>query len=176
MSIDALFQGVGAYDKIIGNQEGPGIRQWGGNFRTYYPIWAGDVWTPENPNGKYPGITGQNWVESGGSVSTSVVQNGTKNEANFVNGAVASNTSSYNVSSSFWLRNGAYTRLRNLNIAYNFPANWSGKLGLSSAQIFLNGTNLFSFSKMKEFQDPEQLNYDSYPIMKTFTVGLNIKF
>src|SRR5690606_5217861 len=45
IAISALLQGVLAYDRVISNLEGGGIRQHGGNFRPYYPIWAGDVWT-----------------------------------------------------------------------------------------------------------------------------------
>lgn len=146
IAVDALFQGVGAYDRMISNLEGGGIRQWGGNFRTYYPIWASDVWTPENPNAKYPRVVGENWQESGTGAS------------------------------SFWMRNGAYLRLRNINVAYNLPQKWISKIGLSGTQLFFNGTNLLTFSAMKEFHDPEQEYYDSYPIMKTFTLGLNVKF
>lgn len=146
ISLDAHLQGVGAYDRMISNKDGEGIRQWGSSQRVYYPIWAGDVYTPENPNGKYPRPIGQNWLESG------------------------------TLGSSFWVRNGAYLRLKNLNLAYNLPEVWLKKLNLSGLQVFANGTNLFVFSKMKEFQDPEQDNYDSYPVMKTFTVGLNARF
>ncbi|MCX2452564.1 TonB-dependent receptor [Pedobacter sp. PLR] len=145
-TIDAHFQGVGAYDRMISNLEGGGMRQHGGTFRTYYPIWAGDVWTPENPDANYPRVTGENWAESG-----------TDN-------------------SSFWIRNGAYLRLRNLNVAYNFPQRWLKSVKLSNAQLFFNGTNLLTISDMKEFQDPEQEYYDSFPVMKTFTLGLNLKF
>lgn len=67
-------------------------------------------------------------------------------------------------------------RLKNLNIGYDLPKSWINTIGLQNAQIFFNGTNLFYISKMREFHDPEQLNYDSYPIMKTFTFGLDIKF
>ena len=146
-SVQTHFQGVLKYDRIISNQEGPGMRQHGGAVRPYYPIWASaDVWTPENPGGKYPRPIGQNWYESG------------------------------TESSSFWIRNGAYARLKNLNVAYNLPSNWISAIRLDGAQLFFNGTNLFAISKMKEFHDPEQLNYDSYPIMKTFTFGLDIRF
>ena len=145
-TMDTHFQGVGAYDRMISNLEGGGMRQHGGSFRAYYPIWTSDVWTPENPNAKYPRVTGTNWAESG-----------TDN-------------------SSFWIRNGAYLRLRNVNLAYNLPQPWLNSVKLSSAQLFFNGSNLLTFSAMKEFQDPEQENYDSFPVMKTYTLGLNIKF
>lgn len=146
-SLQAHFQGVMAYDRIISNQEGPGMRQHGGAIRPYYPIWASDeVWTPENPDGEYPRPIGQNWYESGTGAS------------------------------SFWIRNGAYLRLRTLNLAYTLPDSWMDALRVGSAQVFFNGTNLFFLSAMREFHDPEQQNYDSYPVMKTFTFGLDVSF
>ncbi|MGX5820729.1 SusC/RagA family TonB-linked outer membrane protein [Chitinophaga lutea] len=145
-ALQSLFQGVSGYDRIISNQEGPGMRQHGGSIRPYYPIWAGDVWTVENPNGKYPRPVGSNWFESGTGAS------------------------------SFWIRNGAYLRLKMLNLGYTLPKSWLNAIGLSSGQIYFNGTNLFAISDMLEFHDPEQKNYDSYPVMKTFTIGADIKF
>jgi TonB-linked SusC/RagA family outer membrane protein len=151
ITLDMHFQGVGLYDRMISNlggyEEGMGgIRQYGGTVRPYYPIWTGDVWTPENPDGKYPRVIGKSWYESG-----------TGNQ-------------------SFWIRNGAYLRLKNLNIGYAIPKSWILPLNISSAQVFFNGTNLFVLSAMTEFHDPEQDCYDSYPLMKSFTFGLDIKF
>ena len=146
ISLDAHFQGVTAYDRMISNKEGAGIRQWGGNARPYYPIWTDDVWTPENEDAKYPRVIGKNWAESGA------------------------------IGSTFWMRNGAYLRLKNLNIAYNLPEKWMDYIGLNQASVFVNGTNLFVISEMTEFHDPEQQNYDSYPLMKTYTVGLSVNF
>ena len=37
-------------------------------------------------------------------------------------------------------------------------------------------TNLFCFSHVGEFIDPEQKYYDSYPLMRTFSFGLNVTF
>lgn len=146
LSISALLQGVLDYDRVISNQEGGGIRQHGGSFRPYYPIWAGDVWTVENPNAEYPRVVGSNWQESGTGPS------------------------------SFWIRNGAYLRLRDLNISYSLPVSVSNALKIQNVNIFFNGTNLFVISPMTEFHDPEQKMYDSYPVMKTYTLGLDIKF
>ena len=146
ISLDVLFQGVGAYDRIISNLDGAGIRQHGGTVRPYYPIWADDVWTPENPGAKYPRVIGNSWYESGTG------------------------------STSFWIRNGAYLRLKSLNLGYNLPEKWVSVIGLSRAQVFFNGDNLFFISKMNEFHDPEQKNYDSFPIMRSFTFGVDIQF
>ncbi|TDS07528.1 SusC/RagA family TonB-linked outer membrane protein [Sphingobacterium paludis] len=145
-SISALFQGVLKYDRMISNQEGGGVRQHGGTFRPYYPLWTDDVWTTDNTDAKYPRPVGSNWAESGSMPST------------------------------FWIRNGAYMRLRDLNITYSLPTDWVNTIKLKSVSLFFNGSNLFVLSPMTEFQDPEQLNYDSYPVMKTFTLGLDVKF
>ncbi len=145
-ALQTFFQGVTGYDRVISNQEGAGMRQHGGSVRPYYPIWAGDVWTPETPNAKYPRPVGSNWQESG------------------------------SVATDFWIRSGAYFRMKMLNLGYNLPKPWVRTIGLTSAQLYFNGTNLFAFSPMNEFHDPEQKNYDSYPLMKTFTIGADIRF
>lgn len=145
-SLRSHFQGVGVYDRIISNQEGPGMRQHGGAIRPYYPIWAKDVWTPENPDAAYPRPVGSNWYESGTGAS------------------------------SFWIRNGAYVRLKNLDLGYNLPQAFLSKLKVSRAQIFFNGNNLFAIADIKEFHDPEQKNYDSYPLMRSFTLGVDVEF
>lgn len=148
ITLDMHFQGVGLYDRMISNlgEGNGGIRQYGGTVRPYYPIWTGDVWNPDNTDAKYPRVIGKNWYESGTG------------------------------DQSFWIRNGAYLRLKNLNIGYNLPKSWVSPLNIFSAQIFFNGTNLFVLSEMTEFHDPEQDCYDSYPLMKSFTFGLDIKF
>ncbi|WP_298709660.1 SusC/RagA family TonB-linked outer membrane protein [Chitinophaga sp.] len=146
-ALQTFFQGVTSYDRMISNQEGGGMRQHGGTVRPYYPIWAGDVWTADNPQAEYPRVVGNSgWAEAGAAAST------------------------------FWIRNGAYFRMKMLNLGYNLPKPWLRKIGLTSAQLYFNGSNLFVFSGMKEFHDPEQKNYDSYPVMKAFTFGADIKF
>jgi len=150
--LDIHFQGVGKYDRMLGTSGGGGgvhaggFPQYGGTVRPYFPIWAIDTWTPDNTDAKYPAAIGSSWYESGTG------------------------------SQSFWIRNGAYLRLKNLNLGYNLPKSITSKLGLLSAQLFFNGTNLFVISPMTELQDPEQNTYDSYPLMRSFTIGLVVKF
>ncbi len=147
ITVDIHFQGVGKYDRFVGGVDG-GFYQHGGAVRPYFPIWTSDkVYDPElNPNGVYPRIVGNGWYESG-----------------------AGNTS-------YWMRNGAYLRLKNLNIGYDLPKVILRPLGISNAQVFANATNLFCISDVTEFLDPEQKYYDSYPLMKTFSFGLNFSF
>ena len=147
ISLDVHFQGVGKYDRFVGGVDG-GFYQHGGAVRPYFPIWTSDkVYDPDNnPNGVYPRIVGSSWYESG-----------------------AGNTS-------YWMRNGAYLRLKNLNIGYDLPKLILNPLGISHAQVFANATNLFCISSVGEFLDPEQKYYDSYPLMRTFSFGLNFSF
>lgn len=146
LSVDLHFQGVMAYDRFVGGVDG-GFYQHGGAVRPYFPIWTSDkVWSPENPTGVYPRIVGSSWYESG-----------------------AGNTT-------FWMRNGAYLRLKNVNIGYELPKSILRPIGLTHAQVFANATNLFAISAVTEFLDPEQKYYDSYPLMRTFSVGLNFSF
>lgn len=147
LSLDFHFQGVGAYDRFVGGVDG-GFYQHGGANRPYFGVWTSKkVYDPEfNPSGTYPRIVGSSWYESG-----------------------AGNTS-------FWLRNGAYLRLKNLNVGYQLPKPILRPLGLTQAQVFMNATNLFCISDVSEFLDPEQKYYDSYPLMRTFSFGLNVSF
>ena len=147
ISLDVHFQGVGFYDRMVGGVDG-GFYQHGGAVRPYFPIWTSDkVYDPDNnPNGVYPRIIGKSWYESGAG------------------------------NSSFWMRNGAYLRLKNLNVGYELPNVVSRFLHIDRAQVFFNATNLFVISDVTEFLDPEQEYYDSYPLMKTFTFGLNFTF
>ena len=145
ITVDVHFQGVGKYDRFVGGVDG-GFYQHGGAVRPYFPIWTSDkVYDPDlNPNGVYPRIVGNGWYESG-----------------------AGNTS-------YWMRNGAYLRLK--NIGYDLPKAILRPLGLTHAQVFANATNLFCISDVTEFLDPEQEYYDSYPLMRTFSFGLNFSF
>ncbi len=141
ISLDALLQGVGAYDRMIKTINGDGVFQTGD--RPYFQLWT-DHWSPENPTAKYP--RAGEWSGPYGAVG-----------------------------STFWLRNGAYMRLKNLNVSYSLPKKWISPAKMQSARLFFNGSNLFVISGIKEM-DPEQNTLDSYPIMRTFTGGINITF
>lgn len=79
------------------------------------------------------------------------------------------------VASSFWLRNGDFLKLRNLELGYTLPANLTQKVGIKSTRLFVNGLNLWTLSS-KTFNgaDPENFN-GSYPIERVFSLGLNIQ-
>lgn len=78
--------------------------------------------------------------------------------------------------STYWLRDGSYLRLKTLEIGYNIPKQIINKARINELRIFFIGTNLLTFSKFKLW-DPElgSSNGANYPLMKTFTLGINFK-
>jgi TonB-linked SusC/RagA family outer membrane protein len=75
---------------------------------------------------------------------------------------------------STWLANGAFLKLRNVDLSYDFPKTWSDKLKAKNLSLLLRGTNLMSLDHI-ETLDPE-LMYASYPSFRSFHFGLNLKF
>jgi TonB-linked SusC/RagA family outer membrane protein len=73
----------------------------------------------------------------------------------------------------------SFLRLKNINLSYDLPGSLTGKVGLASARVFFNGSNLLTFSKYKN-ADPEVNQYGTRgwetPVGKTYTFGLNINF
>lgn len=84
------------------------------------------------------------------------------------------------VRSSHWLMNGAYLRLKNVQLGYNLPANLISKAKLSAARIYVGGQDLWEINNMwiKNTFDPETPNNATwqYPFFRTFMVGLNLTF
>jgi TonB-linked SusC/RagA family outer membrane protein len=81
------------------------------------------------------------------------------------------------VSSSYWMRDGSYFRLKNLQIGYSLPESLSKRMKIGGLRVYFSGQNLFTKSNFVEGFDPERNNNNAefYPIMKTYTVGLTLK-
>lgn len=81
-----------------------------------------------------------------------------------------------NVASTFWVRNGAFIRFKNLEISYKLPLN--KRFGIQNSRLYLQGNNLAVWDNLKMW-DPELGNRNSgsgYPLARTFTLGLDITF
>lgn len=77
---------------------------------------------------------------------------------------------------SFFLKNGAFIRLKNIELSYLLPAIWSRKVGMSDCRLFFNANNLITWDKLDGLTDPESNGSNRYPIMKAVNFGVNIKF
>ena len=77
---------------------------------------------------------------------------------------------------------GTYLRMKSLEIGYSIPKNVLSKVHLQSVRVFFNGTNLLTFcNKFLRPYDPERaqsmyLGVLGTPLLKTYSLGLNITF
>ena len=82
--------------------------------------------------------------------------------------------------SDFWYKDASYVRLKSLNVNYSLPKDVISKIGISKLDIYVSGTNLFTWSKLGVFKDtfdpegPINQNGRSYPIIKTYSLGLKV--
>ncbi|BAV05165.1 TonB-dependent receptor [Filimonas lacunae] len=82
----------------------------------------------------------------------------------------------YNVASDFWLKNGFTFGVTNLNLSYAVPSQWTKKAGLNGgARVFFIATNPFNFYNPFSYRS-NLSNYDAYPVLKGYSLGLNLGF
>lgn len=81
--------------------------------------------------------------------------------------------------SSFWLYNADYFRIKNIVLGYTLPNAWTSKIGIERARIYATASNLFTIrgdKRMKDF-DPEMASArGTYPNLKVMSLGFNINF
>ena len=81
---------------------------------------------------------------------------------------------SYNQGTQYMF-DGSYIRLKNAEIAYTFTNEWVRKMGMNSLRIFLNGNNLWVWSRMP---DDRESNFagaggqGAYPTMRRYNLGI----
>ena len=79
-------------------------------------------------------------------------------------------------SSSLWLYDTDYLKVKAVTIGYTFPKKWMDKVKIKNLRIYLSGDNLLTFTKYPGV-DPEYTNYDNlYSSLRQYSVGLNIAF
>lgn len=90
-------------------------------------------------------------------------------------------------SSSFYVEDGSYLRLKNLSIGYNLPASLMKKLKITGARFYLSGQNLITITKYKGY-DPEVgrsdltglfsagVDVSAYPQAKLISAGIDLSF
>ena len=120
-----------------------------------------DRWTPTNPDASYPRLT----------IGTASTNN--------------------NQGSNYWLRNGAYARLKNVQLGYTLPAAVTQKAGISQVRLFVSAQNLLTISHLRKIGfDPEISEFSEsvgfgggtgssgrvYPSTRLVSLGLNVSF
>ena len=107
-----------------------------------------NAWTPENKSNTYPAMYRSDYGPVSGTPST------------------------------FYLKDASYFRLKNLLIGYNLPAQLIHRIGMKNLRLYVSGDNLATITKYPA-ADPERIGsgqFQTYPQLRTYTIGLNVKF
>lgn len=145
-----FFQGAGNTSTVLGSENPTGFHPFAWGDRTSgVRVQALDRWTEDNPN--------QN-----------VMFPRTHSKSNFNNRAP----------STWWLRDASFLRLKNIEVGYNVAKKYLQTLRIQGARIYLMGYNLAVWDNIKLW-DPEMGGKNSgmsYPLSRTFTLGLELTF
>lgn len=162
--VSAFLQGVGQRDFWPGRDNS---LFWGPYNRPY--SWhpedvVNNMWSEENPDAYFPRLRGY--------VALNARAELTEQQSKY-------------------LQNVAYVRLKNFTVGYTIPLPLVSRIGISNARIFLTGQNLWTYSPMFKITrnlDPEVIeggdpemnpntgNGMAYPMLKTYTLGINVTF
>jgi len=84
-----------------------------------------------------------------------------------------------NANSLFNVQNAKYVRLKTIELGYSLPKSILSYVNMSNLRVYVSGYNLLTFTPIK-YVDPEfasSVSYGyQYPINKTVTLGVNVKF
>jgi len=127
-----------------------------GNWNAFYPFNAGhienfyltDSWSEDNPDAYFSAPT------------------------------ISTNTKKNIQPQSRYVQNASYIRLKNIVLSYWLPDGIAHKLGMSRAQVYLAGMNLWEASGMRAPLDPEQTATvtQEYYFDRVYTVGVKVTF
>lgn len=67
-----------------------------------------------------------------------------------------------------------FVRLQDITLGYNFPKSWMQTIGVDNINIYVSGKNLLTFTKWKGWDPEAGEDYFGRPVLKSFTVGLNV--
>lgn len=154
--ISVVFQGAGDRTIWRGNTNAYLADNFLVPFRSWYTtssnISVGNVWSIDNPDGRYPTYSNQNSITN------------------------------YNYYCSSWsVQSGAYLRLKNVTVGYTFPTEMLKKTNfIEGARIYVTGTDLWESCKIHDGYDPEASrnlsSFQRYPFTRNLTVGVNLSF
>lgn len=79
-------------------------------------------------------------------------------------------------SSTFWFQNGAYMRLKYVQLGYNIRSTYLKRAGIQGIRVYANAQNPFVITSMKLVDPESQGNQWTYGIMKTYMAGVTVQF
>ena len=123
-----------------------------------------DAWQPSNPTAPR-----SQWVAANPNATTPIMD---------ANDQVSSRPSSY------FIEDGSYFRIRNIQLTYSLPATTLSRLGFGRASVYVQGQNLVTITNYSGLNPEIQTNTDNtlgfdggyMPVAKSFLIGLNLNF
>jgi len=168
LSFSVFFQGVGKQQWYPSTEAEMFWGQYNRPYNNIPTFHLGNMWTPENTNAYFPRTMSR---------------------------AASSNTNrTLGIAQTRYIQNVAYVRMKNIQIGYNLPKNWTNRIGAQNLRVYFSGENLFTYSPMYKIvkntidvenavpadQDinPGTTNGDgyNYPLLKSFSFGVNLSF
>ena len=95
----------------------------------------------------------------------------TRETATFPRLTLGSNTHN-TAASTFWIKDGSFFRINNMALGYTIPEKWSSKIHIDKLRIYFSVVNPFVFDGV--YGDAEFTT--SYPLMRTYKIGLDLNF
>lgn len=95
-----------------------------------------------------------------------------------------SNFSTNTISNSYYVEDGSYARLTNLQLGYRFPSNMLEPIGINRLRVYVQATNLFTITNYSGL-DPGVggaadttfgIDQGNVPVTRGFNVGVNLGF
>ena len=80
--------------------------------------------------------------------------------------------------SSWWMTDVSYLRLKTATLSYSLPTSLAEKLRMQSARVYLSGQNILTFTDLENYDPEATVNAygNLYPQQKVISVGLNLGF
>jgi hypothetical protein len=93
-------------------------------------------------------------------------------------GASATMNNNSTMANTHWLIDAGFLRLKNLELGYTLPSDFSGRVGIGKLRLYVSGYNLLILhDHMKEMGfDPETTDFWYYPQQRVFNLGVNLTF
>ncbi len=128
-------------------------------------------------NGYLYGQGIQTFVE-GGTVQEQHKNNWTPENRNAKFPRLAFNETNNMQNSSFWMKNAAYMRLKNIQVGYTLPNSLLSRNAVNQLRLYVSADNLFTLDRFWDGFDVEAPvgNGGFYPQLKTISMGVNVKF
>lgn len=88
------------------------------------------------------------------------------------------NSTNYHISD-YWIEDGAYVRLRNLELGFTLPGTITNRINANNIRVYVNAYNLLTFDNLPTDDfDPETAftNNLNFPVMKAYNFGISMSF